>query len=197
MKIKKVLLWNGFALSVVAFNLVLLYSLDHVGLAVVFLACAPMVILALFAKRRRLQTYERLMRNIPATDETDASIPVRFASAKRFDKLCKFFAWERCGILRIGHDNVTFHTGFSSGTDLSLAFDPSTSQVAWLGRYNVLSGDPLSWVIISKAGKRHYFTSETGISILGSKRTTKVLYEKLNECLRRNQLTSASSGLHR
>lgn len=141
----------------------------------------PLFVLALIAKRRRLRIYERLTKDITAVGEADGCIPVRYASAERFAKSWKFFPWELCGILHIGHDGATFHTSLSR-TGPSLAFDQSASQVSWLGRRFWPNGY-FSWVIISMAGKKHYFTSETGTTVLGSKRTTEELYRKLNDCL--------------
>ena len=85
-------------------------------------------------------------------------------------------------IVCVGDDRATFHTSFSLWPDHALAFDRSTSQVSSVGRRFWPNG-ALSWISITKSGQKHYFSSETGTWVFGSKRTTEELYEKINEHL--------------
>jgi hypothetical protein len=37
-----------------------------------------------------------------------------------------------------------------------------------------------AWLVITASGKKHFFTSETGTTVFGSKSTTKDIYDTLN-----------------
>ncbi len=61
----------------------------------------------------------------------------------------------------------------------TLQFAPGNSRINWLGKCPWPNG-AVSWLRFDTADQKHYFSSETGVFIFGSHKSTRVLYDEAN-----------------
>ncbi len=133
-------------------------------------------------KGKRARAYDQLIQDLPSETNAEDCVPVRYASAARFASWLKFFPWELCGVLVFHESGVAFRASFAAWRNISLDFDPATTTVEWNGRTFMRNG-ALSWAVVSMDGEKHYFSTETGATVFGSRRSTRELYERLLGCL--------------
>ena len=129
-------------------------------------------------KRKKIQ--EDMVKRKADILESGHWFPVRYSSDDRFHSWFKSFPWEGTGILFMNKERVVFFGDLEEWKHIESIFTPENSRVEWIGRSIWLNG-LASWVAITRYGKRHYFTSETGTTIYGSRKTTQEIYDKLKK----------------
>ena len=68
----------------------------------------------------------------------------------------------------------------NSGSRVTLQFAPGNSTLTWLGKAPWPNG-AVSWFYLSTASEKHYFSSETGVLVFGSHKSTKAIYDEANQ----------------
>ena len=107
-------------------------------------------------------------------------LPVRYASEPRFKSWFKIFPWGGAGILVTTPGSITFLGETNSGTPVNLQFAPGNATLNWIGKTPFPNG-AVSWFDFTTASEKHYFSSETGVFIFGSHRSTKELFDEASK----------------
>ncbi|MCU0798709.1 MAG: hypothetical protein MUC62_03440 [Candidatus Thermoplasmatota archaeon] len=144
----------------------------------------PWILIIIYSQRKageRKKIYEKILKSRKFISQ-GRWYPIRYCSEERFPKFWKFFPWEAAGILYLGKEKVVFLGESSSKRNIELEFNIRNSNVNWLGKK--INNGGLSWLLITFQGKKHYFTSETGTTIIGSKFKTKQIFTTLGDISR-------------
>jgi hypothetical protein len=96
---------------------------------------------------------------------------VRYSSEAKFKSFLKFFPWNGAGVLFCRRGQIVFVGKTISGKPLQLEFNPTNSRPNWKGMDILLNG-AVTWFDFDTADGKHYFTSETGFFVFGSKKST-------------------------
>ena len=163
-------------------------DVEAIILIVIILALIAMVVLPflviwiyiLYQNSKRKKIVQRILASRADVIGNKRWFPARYASQQKFDSLLKFFPWNGAGIIIVVPGSVLFLGETLSGTPITLQFAPGNSRVNWLGKCPWPNG-LVSWLRFDTADQKHYFTSETGIFIFGSHRTTKAIYDEANQ----------------
>jgi hypothetical protein len=145
-------------------------------LAIVLLPFAAFIIYVIYQKISRERTRQRILREHQQTITNNKWFPVRYASEVRFKALFKIFPWESAGIMVMFPGSVLFYGPTSPGAPVALQFAPGNSTINWLGKAPWPNG-AVSWFYFDTAAQKHYFSSETGVLVFGSHKSTKEIYE--------------------
>ncbi|HEV7474106.1 MAG TPA: hypothetical protein VGN90_08655 [Pyrinomonadaceae bacterium] len=148
-------------------------------LAVVFIPLALFFGYAFFLKWKRDQTRAAILQEHQQLIGNHSRFPVRYASELRFKSMFKIFPWEGAGILVMVPGSVLFLGQTSSGP-VSLQFAPGNSTVNWLGKAPWPNG-AVSWFFFETAARKEYFSSETGVLVFGSHKSTKAIYDAASQ----------------
>ena len=105
--------------------------------------------------------------------------PVRYASQPRFELLFKIVPWDTAGILVAAPGSILFLGESLAGVPITLQFAPVNSRLNWLGKSPWPNG-AVSWLFFDTANGKHYFSSETGLMVFGSHRSTREIYDEAN-----------------
>ena len=130
---------------------------------------------AFFMKWKRDQTRAAIVRDQQQLIGSNRWVPVRYASELRFKSFFKIFPGEGAGIIVIRPGSALFFGQTFSGP-VQLQFAPGNSSVNWLGKAPFPNG-AVSWFYFETPAWKHYFSSETGVLIFGSNKSTKAIYE--------------------
>jgi hypothetical protein len=150
------------------------------ALAVLAIILVPLVaffVFAFYQKAKRTRTREVALREHQQVIGSNPWFPVRYASERRFNAFLKIFPWQYGGILVMLPGSVLFFGPTFNGQPFALQFAPGNSTVNWLGKAPWPNG-AVSWFYFATALEKHYFSSETGILIFGSHKTTRAIYEE-------------------
>jgi hypothetical protein len=128
-------------------------------------------------KRKRIR--ERILATRGDVIGNHRWFPARYASQPRFDSWFKILPWEAAGIMVVVSGSLLFLGETFSGTPVILQFAPGNSRLAWLGKCPWPNG-AVSWFQFNTADQKHYFSSETGIMIFGSNKSTKTIFDEAN-----------------
>jgi len=156
-----------------------------VGVVIVFLivlGLSPVIVLwvyIIYQNSKRKKIRERILASRADLIGNNRWFPARYASQTRFDAIIKFFPWEAAGIIVITPGALTFLGETFAGATVSLQFGPGNSRINWLGKCPWPNG-AVSWIRFDTANGQHYFSSETGIFIIGSHPSTKAIYDEAN-----------------
>jgi hypothetical protein len=149
-------------------------------LAIVFIPFAFFISYALFQKRKRKQIREAILSERQQIVGRHQWFPVRYASESRFKQFFKIFPWEGAGIIVITPGSVLFLGQMLSGSPLMLQFAPGNSTLNWLGKAPWPNG-AVSWFYLTTINEKHYFSSETGVFVFGSHKSTKAIYDEASQ----------------
>lgn len=149
-------------------------------IAIIFIPFALFIGYTLFQKRKRDQTRAAILRDRQQLIGTHQWFPVRYASEPRFKSLFKIFPWESAGILVTVPGSALFLGQTLSGLPETLQFAPGNSTLNWLGKAPWPNGI-VSWFYSSTTTEKHYFTSETGLLVFGSHKSTRAIYDEVNK----------------
>lgn len=159
-------------------------SIVTIVVAVLLLAVALCPVIALLAyvvfqnsKRRKIR--ERILSSRREVIGDKRWFPARYASQSRFDSWFKIFPWDGAGIMVVVTGSVLFLGETLSGTPITLQFAPGNSRINWMGKCPWPNG-AVSWLRFDTADQKHYFSSETGVFIFGSHKSTRELYDEAN-----------------
>jgi hypothetical protein len=161
-----------------------LESIVTVVVAVILLALALTPVMALlvyviFQNSKRRKIRERILSSRRDVIGDKHWFPARYASQPRFESWFKIFPWEGAGIMVVVTGSVLFLGETLSGTPVTLQFAPGNSRLNWLGKCPWPNG-AVSWLQFDTADQKHYFSSETGVFIFGSHKSTRTLYDEAN-----------------
>jgi len=143
---------------------------------------------AFYQKSKRNRIRETALREQQQLVGGHRWFPVRYASEIRFKAPFKIFPWEGAGILVIAPGSVMFLGQTNSGVPLRLQFTPGNSRLTWLGKAPWPNG-AVSWFYFETPAVKHYFSSETGVLVFGSHKSTKAIYDETAQ----NFLTHSAS----
>ena len=133
-----------------------------------------------FQKRKRDRTREIILREHQQLIGNHQSFPVRYASELRFKSFFKIFPWEGAGILVIAPGSALLLGKTSSGSSVMLQFAPGNSTLSWLGKAPWPNG-AISWFYFTTTSEKHYVSSETGLLIFGSNKSTRAIYDEVSK----------------
>lgn len=152
----------------------------------IILLIIPLVLVIVYAVSMttdRKKLYNKLKSNNQELLSQGDWYPVRYSSEKKFHSWFKIFPWETAGILYIGNDKIIFLSEIFSYKQIEIELNPEDARVKWLGR-RFING-ATSWLELATSVQKHYFSSETGALVFGSKSTTKEIYQRLKETLKK------------
>lgn len=138
------------------------------------------------SKRKKIR--ERTRQAFAQLIGDNQTIPVRYCSERHFKSWLKIFPWEGTGLIVPGNGVVTFVGEKLNGVSLNLQFRQGDSTVSWLGKCPFPNG-AVSFFAFDTRGEKHYFTSETGVFVFGSHKSTKAAFDELQRSL-------VTSGVH-
>lgn len=159
-------------------------------LAIVFVPFALFIGYALFQKWKRNQIRVAVLREHQQLNGRDRWFPIRFASEPRFKQFFKIFPWEGAGIMVAARGRVLFFGQTLSNSPVTLQFAPDNSTLTWLGKAPWPNG-AVSWFYFATAYGKYYFTSETGVLVFGSDKSTKAIYHEASQSF----LAHSASGV--
>ncbi len=149
-------------------------------LAITFVPFALFIGCVLLQKQKRDRIRTTILRDRQQLIGTHEWFPVRYASEPRFKALFKIFPWEGAGILVIAPGSALFVGQMLSGLPVMLQFAPVNSTLNWLGKAPWPNG-AVSWFYFTTGNQKHYFSSETGLLVFGSHKSTKAIYDEANK----------------
>ena len=140
---------------------------------------------------------ERLVNENPGYQSALDPIPVNYSSELYFSQALPHWAdrlhwidYEAVGALFITRDEVIFvGSTVRSHKPIQIRFEPLNTRLSWAGRKlpKGMVYTQVSWLEISQKSERHYFTSETGISHIGSKARTSEFFQNLKHIFESSQ----------
>ena len=159
----------------------LIIILIIMAILLIALVYLPLLLIIYYAKnqaRERKRIQNELIQDNRDILNTGRWFPVKYASQKRFNKLLKFFPWEATGILFIDHSRIIFFSSHLLWKNLQFEIPVHDAKIRLIGK-KVWPNGFLSWIAVNLPTGTHYFTSETGTFIMGSKKATENLYNTL------------------
>ena len=153
--------------------------IDFIRLGIPLLPTILIIIYSHQKAKERKKIYEKILKSKEKIFTQGHWFHIKYCSEKRFWKYWKLFPWEAAGILYLSKDNVMFFGEASSKRNLEVKFDSNNFDVKWIGRK--IRNGATSWLVITIQGGKHYFTSETGAFVFGSKITTMHIYKELKD----------------
>lgn len=150
------------------------------ALALLSLLLVPFVAFmayAFYQKSKRTKTRDKIVREQQQTIGNNPWFPVRYASEVRFKAPFKIFPWESAGILVMFPGSVLFLGETRTRQPIALQFARGNATLNWLGKAPWPNG-AVSWFFFATAAQNHYFSSETGILVFGSNKSTRAIYEE-------------------
>jgi hypothetical protein len=145
-------------------------------LALIFIPVALFLGYAFFQKGKRNQIRQTILRERQQLIGNHRWFPIRYASERRFKEFFKIFPWEGAGIIVVSPGSVLFFGQKFSGEPETLQFAPGNSALTWLGKAPWPNG-AVSWFYFTTAHEKYYFSSETGLLVFGSNKSTRTIYE--------------------
>jgi hypothetical protein len=149
-------------------------------LAIVFIPLLAFIAYVIYQKSKRNRIRDSLLNEQRQLIGGHRWLPVRYASEPRFKALFKIFPWEAAGILVIAPGSLLFLGRMNSGSPMMLQFAPGNSTLTWLGKAPWPNG-AVSWFYCTTINEKHYFTSETGVLVFGSHRSTRAIYDEATQ----------------
>jgi hypothetical protein len=150
-----------------------------VVLAITFVPFALFIGYVFLQKQKRDRIRTTLLRDHGQLIGNHKWLAVRYASESRFKALFKIFPWEGAGVLVNAPGSALFLGQMFSGPPVMLQFAPANSTLSWLGKAPWPNG-AVSWFYFTRANEKHYFSSETGVLVFGSHKSTKAIYDEAN-----------------
>jgi hypothetical protein len=149
-------------------------------LFVLVIILCPVIALWIFIIRQNFQRKRIRERILESRSELIADhrwFNVRYASQTRFDATFKIVPWDTAGILVMAPGSVLFLGESLKGVVQTVQFAPANSRLNWLGKCPWPNG-AVSWLVFETVNGKHYFSSETGIMVFGSHRSTREIYDE-------------------
>lgn len=135
------------------------------------------------AYRRREKTRKRILYNMlkitKINEAPENYLPIRYCNEDHFKRYWKFFPWEGAGWLVNKKNEVVLLSEHNLDV-IEKRFPRKKAMIEWRGRRFFRAG-LISWMMISVDGRTYYFTSESGISVFGSKTETQRIYRAIKK----------------
>lgn len=148
--------------------------------AAVFVPVVAFYVYAFYQKSKRNRIRQNSLSEQQQLVANHRWFPVRYASEIRFKAPFKIFPWEGAGIIVTAPGNVLFLGQTNSGSRVNLQFAPGNSSLTWLGKAPWPNG-AVSWFYFETPAVKHYFSSETGVLVFGSHKSTKAIYDEAEQ----------------
>lgn len=154
-----------------------------IGLLVAF-AVSILVVTAGFVIFVRRYTKDReainesLIQRYSSDFDYHAFFQVRTSSSEKFSKLIKFFPWQCNGVVFVGKKAIHLVIRDKSGQDEVFSVDISNVRIMWVGR-NFWPNGGLFWFVLQLGDKEFYVTSESGMTIMNSEASTRLIFDNL------------------
>jgi hypothetical protein len=145
--------------------------------ALIFIPLGAFFGYAFYQKTKRNSIREKLLSEQQQLIGGNRWFPVRYASELRFKDIFKIFPWEGAGIIVVAPGSVIFLGQTNAGSPVMLQFAPANSILNWLGKAPWPNG-AVSWFYFETPAVKHYFSSETGVLVFGSHKSTKAIYDE-------------------
>lgn len=145
--------------------------------ALIFVPLIAFFSYTFYQKSKRSSIRERILSEQQQLIGGNRWFPVRYASEVRFKAMFKIFPWEGAGLIVIAPGSVLFLGETNAGSPVMLQFAPGNSRLNWLGKAPWPNG-AVSWFYLETPAVKHYFSSETGILVFGSHKSTKAIYDE-------------------
>jgi hypothetical protein len=152
-------------------------------IAIAFIPVVAFYIYTFYQKSKRQKIRDKLLSEQQQLIGGNRWFPVRYASELRFKEIFKIFPWGGAGILVIAPGSVLFLGETNAGLPVMLQFAPGNSTLNWLGKSAFPNG-AVSWFYFETPAVKHYFSSETGILVFGSHKSTKAIYDETAQSFR-------------
>ena len=149
-------------------------------LFVFLIILSPVVALWIYVIRQnsqRKRIRERILTSRADLIGNNRWFAVRYASQPRFDLTFKIVPWDTAGICVVAPTSILFLGESLAGLPLTLQFAPANSRINWMGKCPWPNG-AVSWFVLETIQGKHYFSSETGILVFGSHRSTREIYDE-------------------
>jgi hypothetical protein len=104
---------------------------------------------------------------------------VRYSNSDRFNSFWKFFPWEGAGWITLKRGELIFLSEHNQDVVVK-KFPKKRASVEWVGMH-LMRNAALSWFRIDIDERSYYFTSETGVTVFGSKKGTRKIYEMIRK----------------
>ncbi len=164
-------------------NIKILILLLAVGLLGLFVTVVPILLIVHYLMnknyKKRIRYQEAILEANKENLKDYTWFRVRYSSDKKFKKFWKNLLWEGTGVLYINTSKAVCIMKLFSGEELRLEFDTKDTKISWIGKKSTMSHDQQQWFSVDLNNKTYYFTSETGVLVFGSKRTTEDIYRNL------------------
>jgi hypothetical protein len=148
-----------------------------ISLAAIFVPLALFFVYVFFITSKRKKIRAKMLATHQELVGSRRWLPARYASEPRFKSWFKIFPWEGAGILVLAPGSVLFLGEINSGLPVNIQFAPANSSINWIGKSPFPNG-AVSWFSFTIAGHQEYFSSETGVFVFGSHRSTKELFDE-------------------
>lgn len=160
----------------------ILYPLFALQLIFSLIVCVYFVFMLgiLWSAYRQTQKRKQLFKEMKLQYATGyEAVEVRYASEKRFRKVWKIFPWEGIGILVKTPQGIVFYgQSVLDKTQWEIEFDKANDFI-FIGRV-IWPNGLLAWLVAHASDETiHYFSSETGMFVFGSKSSTESILLKL------------------
>jgi len=147
-----------------------------ISLLVTLVLVGGLAVYAVRMARQRRRIQRHLFEAWGGTIPHHECFAVRLCDPARFRRFWKFFPWNRAGILLVGEQEATLVVDDPDGDQLLLRYPRVPEFFGWIGRKFWPNGN-LYWLLMENAGQAWYVTSETGVTIFGSKLGTRKIYD--------------------
>jgi hypothetical protein len=148
--------------------------------AIIFVPLLAFFGYTFYQKSKRHSIRQKLLAEQQQLIGSHRWFPVRYASELRFKALFKIFPWEGAGIIVIAPGSALFLGQTNSGSPVMLQFAPGNSTLNWLGKAPWPNG-AVSWFYFETPAVKQYFSSETGVLVFGSHKSTKAIYDEARQ----------------
>lgn len=103
---------------------------------------------------------------------------VHYASTRRFRMWRKIFVWEASGIMFVDDRGISFHYMTEANSESVVQFEPGRFELNWIG-VKFLPNGGMPWFCLTANNERHYFTADSGMTIVNALRLTTDIYNQI------------------
>jgi|GEM_PF-5826731 len=128
--------------------------------------------------QRRFKIQEKLHKSWSTRIPHLVSFPVRACNEKRFLKTLKLFPWDLTGQLFIGQDNATLLLVDKHNKGIKRTLTYAKSNLRWIGQKFWPNGK-WHWFSVLADGQTYYLTSESGLTVINSGKSTRTIFDNL------------------
>lgn len=151
-------------------------------LLILTLVLLLVIVLGLFYFRRVVKgnsdKQDEILRRYAAKARQTQWFRVHYASANRFRMWRKIFVWETSGIMFVDDKGISFRFMADTGFESVIRFEPGQFKLNWIG-VKYLPNGGLPWFCLTANNEKHYFTADSGMTIVNALRLTTDIYNQI------------------